>query len=60
TVKYIDDITTTDGVIVMVTEAVESDGTQMNLTMTPTSGSGAVNWVLTGTGCTIAGRSIKC
>ncbi len=60
TIKYIDDIATVDGVITMVTEAVESDGTKMTLTMTPTSGSGAVNWVLTGTGCTVAGRSIKC
>ncbi len=62
TVKYIDDITTTDGVIVMVTEAVDSGGTQLNLTMSPTSGSGAVNWVLSGTGCaaTTPGRGIKC
>ncbi len=60
TVKYIDDITTTNGVIVMVTEGVESDGTQLILTMTPTSGAGAVDWVLTGTGCTVAGRSSKC
>ncbi len=60
TVKYLDDIATAAGVISMVTEAVESDGTQMLLVMTPTQGAGAVNWVLTGTGCTIAGRSIKC
>ena len=62
TVKYIDDITTAAGIITMVTEAVDSGGTQLNLTMTPTSGAGAVNWVLTGTGCdvTTPGRGIKC
>ena len=62
TVKYIDDITTTNGEIIMVTEAVDSGGLQLNLTMSPTSGSGAVNWVLSGTGCAseTPGRGIKC
>jgi len=62
TVKYIDDITTSNGIIVMVTEAVDSSNVQLNLTMIPTSGAGAVNWVLTGTGCaaTTPGRGIKC
>jgi len=60
TVKYIDTIATALGVISMTTEGVESDGTPMLLVMTPTQGDGAVNWVLSGTGCTIPGRSIKC
>jgi len=59
-VKYIDSIATAVGVISMTTTAVESDGTAMTLVMTPTTGDGALNWVLTGTGCTVAGRSIKC
>jgi len=28
--------------------------------LTPTEGDGALNWVLTGTGCSEPGRSIKC
>jgi len=60
TVKYIDDIATAAGVISMTTEGVESDGTAMTLVLTPTTGEGALNWVLTGTGCTVAGRSLKC
>ncbi len=62
TVKYIDDITTTDGVIVMVTEAVDSGGTQLNLTLTPAAGYPAMNWTLSGSGCaaTTPGRGIRC
>jgi len=60
TVKYIDTIATALGVISMTTTATESDSTPLTLIMTPTQGDGAMNWVLTGTGCTIAGRSIKC
>ena len=60
TVKYIDSIATAVGVISMTTTAVESDGSPLLLVMSPTQGAGAVNWVLTGTGCTIPGRSIKC
>jgi type IV pilus assembly protein PilA len=62
TVKYIDDITTTDGVIVMVTEAIDSGGTQLVLTLTPTVTNPATSWALTGSGCaaTTPGRGIKC
>ena len=60
TVKYIDTIATAAGVISMTTTAVETDGTAMLLVMTPTAGDGALNWVLTGTGCSEPGRSIKC
>jgi type IV pilus assembly protein PilA len=46
----------------LVTEAVNSTSVQLHLTLTPNSGSGAVNWVLTGTGCAVTtpGRGIKC
>ncbi len=60
TIKYIDDIATVDGVITMTTEGTISSGTKMTLTMTPTAQIAAVSWVLTGTGCTTAGSSIKC
>jgi len=60
TVKYIDSIGTALGVISMTTTGVEADGTPLTLEMTPNQGDGAVNWTLDGTGCTIAGRSIKC
>jgi len=60
TIKYIDTIATANGVISMTTEGVVSGGTKMTLTLTPTAQVAAVDWVLTGTGCTTAGRSIKC
>jgi type IV pilus assembly protein PilA len=62
TVKYIDDITTTNGVIVMVTAAVDSSSVQLNLTLTPVVSYPATSWALTGTGCaaTTPGRGIKC
>jgi len=59
-VKYIDAIATAVGVISMTTDGVESNGTPLTLVMTPAQGDGAVNWTLSGTGCTVAGRSIKC
>ena len=59
-VKYIDAITTAAGTISMTTTAVDSGGTALILVMDPTPGDGALNWALSGTGCTIPGRSIKC
>jgi type IV pilus assembly protein PilA len=64
-VKYISALTTVDGTIVMTTEGLTSGAspTGMIITMvpntvgTPTS---AMNWTLSGTGCTESGRSIKC
>lgn len=59
TISYVDALTTTNGVITLVTTG--SDGTNlMNLTLTPTETNGVLNWALTGTGCTTAGRSINC
>jgi len=60
TVKYIDGIATAAGIISMTTTGVQTGTTLLTLVMTPTEGDGALNWVLTGTGCTEAGRSIKC
>ena len=61
TINYVDAVGVTAGVITATTTG--SDGTNlMTLIMTPVGGAGAaaVQWNLTGTGCTTAGRSIKC
>ncbi len=62
TIKYIDTITTAGGEITMSTTAVTAASplVAMTLIMTPTPVDGALNWVLSGTGCTEAGRSLKC
>ena len=62
TINYIDSVTVTAGEIDAVTTAEDSGGTQLELTMTPVfaDGSAAIQWDLTGTGCTEPGRSIKC
>ena len=60
TINYVDELATVDGVITMTT--LGNDGTNnMGIVMTPTApGTAAIRWKLTGTGCTTAGRSIKC
>ena len=64
TVKYISALTTANGVITMTTEGLTAGAspTGMIITMTPdvTGTTAALDWGLTGTGCTEAGRSIKC
>jgi len=60
TVKYIDTIATAAGTISMTTTAVDTGNTALTLVLNPTPGDGALNWGLSGTGCTEAGRSIKC
>ncbi|WP_419836385.1 pilin [Vibrio vulnificus] len=60
TISFVDGITVTNGVISMTTTAVDTSGTNLTLTLTPTIGNGVVQWALAGTGCTVAGRSIDC
>jgi type IV pilus assembly protein PilA len=62
TINYVDDVDVATGAITMTSTAVTSAGDQMIITMTPVAGSGAaaIQWGLDGTGCTTAGRSIKC
>ena len=61
TINYVDALTTADGVITMTTLGIASGSTKMGIVMTPTApGNAAIRWALTGTGCTTAGRSIKC
>jgi type IV pilus assembly protein PilA len=60
-VKYVTALTTINGVITITTEGIAADTTAMDIIMTPQTGnSGALDWDLTGLGCTEPGRSIKC
>lgn len=64
-IAYVDGVTTLNGVIQLTTTAVSSGGANLVVTMTPvqtTSGTGAIDWNLTGTGCDTVtpGRGIKC
>lgn len=61
TINYIDALGVTNGVITVTTSGTDSAGAALGLTFTPTLlPNQAVNWALTGTGCTTQGRSIKC
>ena len=62
TIAYIDAVGVTDGVITMTSTGIESGSTKLAVTMTPVapSGAAAIDWNLTGNGCTTPGRSIKC
>jgi len=61
TINYVDSVDVVDGEIQAVTTG-ESGSGLMTLVMTPddTAGAAAIQWALTGTGCTTTGRSIKC
>ncbi len=60
TINFVDAVSTTDGVISLTTTGTASDGSKMALTITPTVTNGSLKWVMTGTGCTVDGRSINC
>ncbi len=62
TINYVDAVGVAAGTITATTTAEDSGGTNLTLIMTPdfSDGSAAVQWDLTGTGCTEPGRSIKC
>jgi type IV pilus assembly protein PilA len=60
TISYVDAVTVANGVITMTTTGVDGGGTNLTLTFTPNIGNGVVQWGITGTGCTTAGRSIDC
>jgi type IV pilus assembly protein PilA len=61
TLNYINALAVTNGVIAITTSGQTAAGADMVVTMSPvlTPGQG-MQWNLTGTGCTEAGRSIKC
>jgi len=62
TIAYVDQVTVVDGLITVETTGTTTAGVNMVVTMEPAAASGgaAVQWALDGTGCTTAGRSIKC
>lgn len=64
-IAFVDGLTVVDGVIQLTTTATDAAGVKLIVTMTPvqtTSGTGAIDWNLTGTGCdsVTPGRGIKC
>ena len=62
TINYIAAVGFSNGVISMTSTAKAAGGTALAVTMTPTAASGAaaIQWDLTGNGCSEPGRSIKC
>ena len=62
TINYVNGVTVTAGVIDAITSGTDLSNNALTLTLTPvfSSASASVNWTMTGTGCTTAGRSIKC
>ena len=63
TLNFVDSITTgANGVINIDSDAVDVSNASLNITMTPTMIASAVNWTLTGSGCSSVtpGRGITC
>lgn len=66
TIEYVSGLTVAGGIINMTTEGVDAKNNPMSITMTPstTAGQAAVNWTMTGTGCSSSantiGRGINC
>ena len=61
-IAYVDALSVTDGVISVTTTGSDGAATPANMTLvfTPLAQSGVIDWNITGTGCTTAGRSINC
>jgi len=65
TINYVDAVDVALGVITVTTTGLASDGsTLLEVELDPTvsagNGDAALNWVLTGSGCSEPGRSVKC
>ena len=62
TINYITTVAVGAGIIEMESTAVDAGGAELIITMAPTvtAGAASINWTLTGSGCSTAGRSIKC
>ncbi len=63
TINYIDEVTVANGSISMTSTGKTGVGTALlAITMNPTTAAGAaaLDWALSGSGCSTAGRSIKC
>jgi type IV pilus assembly protein PilA len=65
-INYVASVAVAGGTITVTTTGVESDGDALVLIFNPTAGEAAVNWAITGSGCsgdalnTEPGRGIKC
>lgn len=64
TINYVDQVAITDGIIDLNTTAVTVAPAPLVIRLNPTAsaaaGDAALNWVLTGNGCTEQGRSVNC
>ena len=62
TIAYIDAVGVTDSVITLTSTGIATGTTKLALTITPVAAAGAaaIDWNLTGNGCTTPGRAIKC
>jgi type IV pilus assembly protein PilA len=65
TINYVDLVTVSDGVIDISTTGVAQDGTtllavEFDPSTSAAAGDAALNWDLTGNGCTETGRSVNC
>lgn len=61
TLAFVDGVSVDDGVITLTTTGTTSAGALMVVTLTPSIASGAaLDWNLSGTGCTTPGRAINC
>jgi type IV pilus assembly protein PilA len=61
-INYVVSVDVVDGEISVVTTATATDNTLLELVFTPEweAGRPALNWAISGSGCTISGRSMKC
>jgi len=60
TINYVDSVGVTNGVINLVSTGIDSSLAKLAVTLTPVNAGVAIDWNMTGTGCTTAGRSVKC
>jgi len=64
TINYVDAVAVTDGVITVTTTGLTTAAANLVVNLSPTAsaaaGDAALNWVLTGNGCTEPGRSVNC
>ena len=65
TINYVDEVTVADGIITVATTGLAQDGsTLLEVALDPTTSAGngdaALNWDLSGNGCSEPGRSVNC
>ncbi len=62
TINYVDKVTVVNGVISVTTTAVDSSNRKLYIDFEPifASANPAIDWRASGTGCTVAGRGIRC